>query len=418
MKMWFGINKNIIIILAVLLLKIAIILGYNNSLSLNFDEKETYTIAENIIEGKGQVIYHEACQCYLPTARRGSFNIALYQFLIENGIALNTWIFCYYCCYLSLFLVSVFCFYKICIYYGSEKYLSQIATIIYILYPSSLVYIGSSFYYENIAVSSLVIFFYYFVVNNKLNFGLPIVFIFSVFSVLARPHCLLIFFSLAVIIALYNFKISTWKSISLLVFCLTFYFSTEMYKKRNFKYIGKNITSTQTGYALLQGHNPYARGSWMNYDFNTINHPISQYLLKKEPEIFSLNEFEQDSIITKLSIEWAKSNIIKEVEITARKTAIFFLPQNFESQDSSRWYNPINLIIHLLYFCFILYVIYKRKFTYKFLLLLVPVFIILGFSILFFVGYRWRYYSEPFMIIGATYFVYYIINRSKNKQEV
>ena len=415
MGMWFGINKNIIIILIVLLLKIAIILCYNDSLLMNFDEQETYIIAENIIAGKGQVIYHDACQCYLPTARRGSFNIALYQILIENGVALHTWIFFYYSCYLSLFIVSIFCFYKICVFYGCEIKLSQIATIMYILYPSSLVYIGSSFYYENIAVCSLVIFFYYFVVNNKLNFGLPIVFIFSVFSILARPHCLLIFFSLAVIIALYNLNISVWKSISLFVFCFVFFFSTEMYKKRNFKYIGKNITSTQAGYALLQGHNPHARGSWMNYNYYELNHPISQYLLKKEPEMFSLNEFEQDSIITKISIEWAKSNIIKEVGITSRKIAIYFLPQNFESHYSSRWYNPMNLLIHLLYFCFIIYVFYKRKFTYKFSLLLVPVFIILGFSILFFVGYRWRYYSEPFMIIGATCFVYHIRNRPKKK---
>lgn len=411
--MLFGINKKALFIILVIVLKVVIILLVNDQLALNYDEFDAYNIASNIVKGKGQVIFNDICNCNLPTARRGAFNILLYQYLIIWGISIATFVVFYYVLYFILFVISIICFYKICIYYLQSIKLSQVAAVIYILYPSSLIYIGSSVFYENIAICSLVIFFYYFIVNYSFNlYKLMPLLVVSLLSLLLRPHTMPIFMVLSVIGILVNLRISKWKLVSLIGFIGLVLLCNYGLVQRNENLVGHKITSSQLGFEILQGHNPFARGSWMSFNYQTdTSHPIYLLVKKEAPNVILTDEFVQSETRKQLGIKWILDHPKDEIVLTCRKIAIFLLPQNFESMNTSTWYNPINLLVHLFFLGFIGYVIIKKKFNINNILLIIPFVICLLLSIVFFVGYRWRYYCEPFMIIGAMFMIRELMNK-------
>ena len=82
-----------------------------------------------------------------------------------------------------------------------------------------------------------------------------------------------------------------------------------------------------------------------------------------------------------------------------RKLAIYFLPQNYSVLPYNRIYNPINLLFHFGFVLFFLKIIANKDFKNENFIILSPILGSLIISLLFFIGYRWRYYAEPFMIL-------------------
>ena len=104
-------------------------------------------------------------------------------------------------------------------------------------------------------------------------------------------------------------------------------------------------------------------------------------------------------------MKWIKENPADEIKLIVRKIAIYFLPKNFEVLYGSNILNPINLFTHIFFLCFILMQLYKKSITLNELLIFSPVAASIILSVVFFVGYRWRCYAEPFMIIFAWQFI-------------
>ena len=52
-------------------------------------------------------------------------------------------------------------------------------------------------------------------------------------------------------------------------------------------------------------------------------------------------------------------------------------------------------------FLFLVNLLVKKQFSYKNLIILSPIIGSIAVSLLFFIGYRWRYYAEPFLILTA-----------------
>ena len=71
-------------------------------------------------------------------------------------------------------------------------------------------------------------------------------------------------------------------------------------------------------------------------------------------------------------------------------------------------------MFHIGLFLFLLNVLKNKEFSYKNLVILSPVIGSLTISLLFFIGYRWRYYAEPYMIL-TTFIFYSQLTKIPNK---
>jgi hypothetical protein len=147
----------------------------------------------------------------------------------------------------------------------------------------------------------------------------------------------------------------------------------------------------------MWGHYELAKGSWDgtvdikgSYGYN--------YEREIIPRFDELSEIEQNNAQKKIANNWIKNNIVKEIKLSFKKVAIFFLPYNFERLKV----NLPMLIIHLGFFLFIFISIIKRHLIKNNPYILLPLFFIFGIlmvNILFFVEYRVKYFADPFMLI-------------------
>jgi hypothetical protein len=173
---------------------------------------------------------------------------------------------------------------------------------------------------------------------------------------------------------------------------------------------GEYILSTQSGFELLQGHNPYARGSWTG-NWADSGSEIYKYVYSQIPNNDYLNEWDQSKARKRVAVNWIKENPLKEIKLSIRKLVIYFLPKNLEILRYSDLPNPINLLTHLFFISMVLLKVYSRKVKLNELLLFSPIAGSIILTIVFFVGYRWRYFAEPFMIIFAWMFVFSALDR-------
>ena len=172
---------------------------------------------------------------------------------------------------------------------------------------------------------------------------------------------------------------------------------------KNYILFENKTLTTGSGATFFIGANENARGSWDGTG-NVTNQ------LKSKIEN-NLNESEINKIYFKAGIEWIKKNPLDYLILQFRKLAIYFLPQNYSILPGNRIYNPINFIFHIGFFLFLLRVLKNRKFDYKNIVILSPIIGSLIISLLFFIGYRWRYYAEPYMVLTAIIFYSQIIKR-------
>ena len=97
----------------------------------------------------------------------------------------------------------------------------------------------------------------------------------------------------------------------------------------------------------------------------------------------NLNDLEISKIFFNSGIEWIKKNPLDYLILQFRKLAIYFLPQNYSILPGNRIYNPINFIIHIGLFLFLINVLIKKEFSYKNLVILSPIIGSLVVSLLF-----------------------------------
>ncbi|MDJ1493206.1 hypothetical protein QNI19_09715 [Cytophagaceae bacterium DM2B3-1] len=320
---------------------------------------------------------------------------------------------------LILFGISVYSFYKIATLFLKKKQLASVATVLYGLYPSVLYYIGSMACYENIALSIVVIvveIYYRFIgfQEKSPTYLLIITCLLASFAILIRPHTTLIFYSLGGILilsALYlrkkiSFYIKNKVFLLLIITNWLLFFLVQipvLYK--NHMLFGELFLSNQTGFMFLQGHNEYARGSWLGD--SGVGSAWDTYISKQLPSINELNEYEEAQARKKLAINWIVNNPTKEMELSLRKVAIFFLPDNFLHPKEVNLAMFFTGLIHSLFFigfCVYLYNLIKSRFNYEILTQIIPflvVIVALLFSVIFFVDQRWRYYADPFILLIA-----------------
>jgi len=383
------------------------------------DEELNYQIALNNQNGNGYALYDTEKKQFKQTSFHGSFPVLTYEFLIKNKIKKEIWVLFIYMFSIFLFALSINYFYKMCmLFLDNEKY-ALFSTITYCLYPSILFYIGALFYYENFVLSLLVIIIFkllYAKINGFIKTDYFVIPLAVSLSCLYRPQTIIIYFFIFFLYIFLNLMRKSYSQITLLLLTISFTFLCHItILLKNKKMWGEYILSTQSGFELLQGHNPTARGGWMA-NWLKPNNQLYQYSHSQIKNINELSELEESKARQQVAIKWIKENPIGEIIINLRKVSIYFLPQNYEVLYGSRIFNPINLIIHVLFLGFIFMQVYKRTITQNDLIILSPIVGSIILSVVFFVGYRWRYYAEPFMIIFAWKFISLIKEKYERKK--
>lgn len=411
-------HKLIIIMILALTAKIILLFAVNKDLNMTGDESWNYDLAFNHHNGNGYTYYDAVKKTYTPTAFHGSFTVFVYEFLIENGIKIQIWVVLVYAITIILFLLSISYFYKLSLFFLKSERYALFSTITYCFYPSIMLYIGSLFFYENLVLSLLVIILYKILSAVRNGFTKADYFVIPIavaLSSLLRPQTIAIYAAIFFMYAIIILARKTYKLVPLLLFTICFTFIVQIpVLVKNKKMFGEYILSTQPGFELLQGHNPTARGSWMG-DFYVSTSQLYKYVHSEIVNINELNEWEESKARKQLAIKWIKENPIGEINLCVRKLAIYFLPKNFESLYTSGVLNPVNLFVHLFFLSFIIMQLYKRAFIPDEMLLFSPIAGSIILSIVFFVGYRWRYYAEPFMIVFAWKFLFILSDRIKRK---
>ena len=190
------------------------------------------------------------------------------------------------------------------------------------------------------------------------------------------------------------------------LFILLVFFAYIPVLQKNKSMFGEYVISTQFGYELYQGANPMARGSW-----DGSGKTIEKALVDVKDKA-SLSELDISHLLKKKALTWIFNHPKDYTVLLARKLAIFFLPKNYEVLPFSSLYNPVNTIVYLGFILFVFSQFKKPEFSRVNALLLAPIIGSLTLSLIFFTGYRWRYYAEPFMIIlSITWLQSFIQNK-------
>jgi hypothetical protein len=384
-----------------------LLLFYNNpNLIMNIDEESNYEVATNHYKGRGYTYYDVEKKVYLPTAFHASFTIFVYEnLLLKNNIHKRYWV--VFCNVVSAILLvfSIFYFFELALLFLGQN-LAFYSTIAYCIFPSVLYYIGTLFWYEQIVLSLLIVSIYYAIKSLTQQLSLIEIMITGlciILSTLFRIQTIAIFAPLLLLLILFfAYQKQVKKCVCYIVIALLGWLSHYPSLEKNKKLYGKSILSTQTGYELLQGHNPYAKGSWMG-NWLLPSSDLYQFSHNKIPNINTLNQFEEGLARKKVAFDWIKENPLLEIKLLFRKLILFFFPRNFEFLPLNQVPNPLNLIIYLGFLGFLFKELRKKFMLWniKKTIVLMPIAGSIALTLVFFMGARWRYYAEPFMILFA-----------------
>ncbi len=393
----------ILIILAIVL-RLLLLLFVLEDLKMNPDEEQNYEIAANNQAGKGYVWLFPDKADYAVTAFHGSFPVYMYEFLIRNNIPKEAWVVVFTLLFAVLYGISVYYFYLLAKSVGGMDHQAFYAALAYSLYPSIVFYIGTLFFYENFVVPLSVIIIYKLYVGLKAGFKKVDYILIPagiVISCLFRPQVLVIYaFVMGTFVLLaFHSKKTRLLLIPLLTLVLLTISHVPLLEK-NRKLWGEYVLGTQTGFELLQGHNPAAKGSWVN-NWRDSTSSIYRYAHTQIAGIDTLNELQESQARKKLALEWISNNPVGELKLIVRKILIYFTPNNYPVLVTSGFMNPLNVLTHILFIAGLFIMLKSGKLSALQWLSLAPIAGSVVLSLVFFVGHRWRYYAEPFMILIA-----------------
>lgn|GEM_PF-990612 len=400
-------------------------------LMVNNDELLIAEVAINQINGLGFVSSNEIKRKKYPydfTAFRPSYPVYLHIGLMQlyrsvfpdQRIVMDKTAH-YFRLYAAMLLTISFLFFAMSLFYFSaiasvylNKKLTLAALFAYGLYPPVLLYVGSFANYESITMSMVILIFYFLLkaFRHRLRFAEgAVLIILTLLSSLFRPQVNFIFlfvFGVWFMNLLYERKVNREAFRQALVLCVTIPLLLITLNIpvliKNHRLFGAYILTT-TGINISFGHNPFARGSWCGTCMSDPQNPYYSYIRNEIRNYDALNEYEKSHELEKLSYKWIRENPMAEMKLAVRKMAIFFLPEN---SDSNR-FNLFNLFVHagaVLYCLRLLFLTLRGKLpAWHEWMLLAPLAGAITMCIVFHVGYRWRYFADPFMVLCAMAFM-------------
>ncbi len=311
--------------------------------------------------------------------------------------------------------LSIFAFYRLCGFFAAGVH-AKICTMVYAAYPSVFIFMDITVG-EKMAGPIVVIFIAGLLASLTEKISVVRIIALSVaitFACLMRPHALFVWvvlFIICAIIASYLFFRYRTRpmGVRLMLVSGIFIFLAHLpVLYVHYEDFGKPFLSSQAGLEFFQGHNWYARGSW--YPGIWQEHAKDKEMMRmfaSAHDLVRLDEKQELDFYASQGWRFIRENPLKEVELIARKTAIYLLPYNFMNHRI----NLFLLFAHLGTLGFFVFSVRKRIFgsddppqIMRYVIIIAPVMACYGLTLIFFVGERWRFYAEPFMVLLAYLF--------------
>lgn len=290
--------------------------------------------------------------------------------------------------------------------------LLNLTTSFYLIFPSTLIYMGCIPLYENIGLPLSIIGISFLLklvlkqVKNNSVFFLAISLMLTI-GVLLRPQSLiptlmvLFVFGICILIQTKKEGITvnkiSWRFI--VIFSIVFLISQSFIFYTNYKFFNK-VFYTNRADAFMWGHNDLARGSW-DGSFDLKGSEGYIYKRKIIPGFDAMSELEQNDAQKNIANNWIKNNFNKELKLQVKKVAIFFMPYNFDHLE----FNFSMFFVHIGFFLFLLFAVIKRKLILNNKAILFSLLWVIGViivNVLFFVEYRIKYFADPYMLIFSV----------------
>jgi hypothetical protein len=333
-----------------------------------------------------------------PLASGYMYYFALFTFLIQ----------------IIFYPLSVYAFYQMSRFFINGVH-PKVCTILYALYPSVFIFMDVTVG-EKMVGPMVVIFIGSLTASTRKQLNAMQIILLAAlatFSCLMRPQVLLVWiilFAAYAVGAAYFF----WKfrqrpmGIGLVITsCLFIGLAYFPILHIHYKDFGKPFLSSEVGLGFFQGHNWYARGSWYPGIWHDHSGDEEMKRMFASADLKNMDEKQELDFYESQGWRFIRENPLKEAELIARKTAIYLLPYNFMNHRI----NVFLLFAHLGTIGFFLFSARKRIFKSvhparitDYAIIVSPVIACYLITIIFFVGERWRFYAEPFMLLLAYLF--------------
>jgi hypothetical protein len=281
--------------------------------------------------------------------------------------------------------------------------------LLWAVYPSVVYYIGAYMWYENLALPLLILVVYKLL--RQLG-GRPLRWPDAVLvagcvtvSCLLRGYLLAVYgllFGVWLVLSMLGSKASgrsAWGTALLTLLLLALSHAPILLK--NHRLFGAWTLSNQAGFELLQGHNPVTTGRFM-FDWDERTGPFDQFVRAHISGLDSLNQYHESKARAALAARWVQQHPGAEARLWLRKTLLFFAPENFIADAPRTGYHPVTAAVHLAFGLSLLLVLLRYRglrLRRPDVLLLTPLVAVWLLSLVFFVGFRWRYFAEPALLL-------------------
>ncbi|PJJ48421.1 hypothetical protein [Hymenobacter chitinivorans] len=397
------------LVVALLLLKLALQLSLNPGLEWNYDERRNGRIADHYLAGRGYVSLDPERQLLRPDSFHASFPVFIYIGWQRAGLPKHYFTLLVYALSLGAYALGILYVQRTLAYLGCPPRWAWGGALGWALYPSVVYYVGAYMWYENLALPLLIL-----VVYKLLRHlgGRPLRLADAVLVAGSITiSCLLRGYLLAV----YGLLLLVWLGLTLhkpapvrrsagrtaLLTLLLLAATHAPIFLKNHRLFGAWTLSNQAGFELLQGHNPVAQGRFL-FGWDERTGPFDQYVRAHIPQLDSLNQYQESRARAALAGRWVRENPGAEVRLWLRKTLLFFSPENFIADAPRTGYHPVTALVHLAFGLALLLslVRYRGLRLHRAdVLLLIPLLAVWLLSLVFFVGFRWRYFAEPALLM-------------------
>jgi hypothetical protein len=393
------------------------------TLFMNPSEEANYIMAMNSFYGFGLVEWSQTSRDYVSSSKNRMTQF-LYLLVIKSGFDFDLFIIVLLLVFFLAYVMGIYLVLSISCLVMSKR-MSEICAISWAAYPSNLLHIGTGFFYENLAVTALLYFTYVMLRHQQTYMAIRMIICVSLILVIVGSLRIQALFVALISIVITGFLTKdplNKRNMGLVGFTTAILFvlvsiPTLVQNKKDF---GEYSFGYQGHYMFWEGANKLARGSWDGTGL-ALSNAKSEILGFQE-----MDESELASELMKTSMTWIVHNPIDYSLLQLRKIAIFFFPTNFESgYFLFQSINPFNLSLHLgLLFVVVIYTLKSLRCRYfakrmflsisreNIILFLSPVAGSLLLTLTFFVGFRWRFYAEPFMLMAFYYLCsqFYFLN--------
>ncbi|QJX46883.1 hypothetical protein HMJ29_08025 [Hymenobacter taeanensis] len=397
---------------AVLLVGIRLLLNLhlNPGLEMNYDERRNARIADNYLEGRGYVSRDPERKQVRPDSFHASFPVFVYIGWSKAGLPRHYLTFLVYLAAAGCYLLGALYVQRTLGHFGAGQGLSWLGAGLWALSPGVVYYVGGFWWFENLALPLLIVVVYKLL---RLYAGRPLqwpnallIVAAVVLSCLLRGYLLAVYAILfAVFLVLimrrqeYHARRMAWGlSLGLLLALVVAHVPTLL---KNHHQFGAWTLSNQAGFELLQGHNSVTQGRFM-FDWDDRKGPFDQYVRANVPQLDSLDQYEESRARARLARQWVAEHPAEEVQLWWRKTVLFFSPENFIADAIRTPWSPFTAVVHLAFFVALGLTLFHYKglrFESRDALLLTPLVAVWLLSLVFFVGFRWRFFAEPALLL-------------------